>query len=76
MFQSFSSCEPDVIETQLSTAVAVGLTDARNIYQNDFEQRYLEETEAYYLHESSGMVGTNSISTYMARVIFFLHSLR
>jgi hypothetical protein len=52
----------------LTRADAIALDDSRKFYEQEFEARFLEETKAYYVNESTNFLSSNSISDYMTKV--------
>jgi hypothetical protein len=52
----------------LRTAAVLGLDDPRKFYEQEFEARFLEETQMYYIAESTVFMSSNSISDYMTKV--------
>lgn len=63
-----------LLKTVLDSYVSLGIDDADatkinlDVYRNDFQQAFLDETLAYYKRESADFISTNSITDYMKKV--------
>lgn len=59
--------DKSLVRDMIESLNAIALDDSRKFYEQEFEARFLEETKAYYVNESTNFLSSNSISDYMTK---------
>ena len=62
-----NAVDHDLLRSTLNMLVDVGGIDGINVYNMEFEQHFLKETETFYLNESQKYIALNSCSEYLVK---------